>query len=421
MTATTLHAHIEGIGLLGPGFAQWVCGEAILAGRQPYVPQKTVLSSPALLPAAERRRSGAIVRLTLATGLEAVNAAGLDAATLPTVFSSSGGDGDTCHAICEMLASSDRRLSPTRFHNSVHNAAAGYWSIATGAMAPASVLSAHDASFGAGLLEAMAQVTVDGTRCVFIAGDTSYPEPLHSARPILDAFGIALVLAPQHGPQTRAAIQVELTGEAAETLDDPAFGAAAHRHSSGARVAAAARARTRRKPLRSAGLPRPHASGSDPFAMLMPDHDWIERHIPHQGSMCLLHQVEAWDAQHIRCRAHSHRDPGNPLRAHGRLGAVCGIEYAAQAMAVHGALLAAPGGGRARSGYLISVRGAQLHVPRLDDIAADLLVDATCMTRSDNHILYQFSVSAAGQPLLAGRAAVVLDADRLDPAQGESA
>jgi predicted hotdog family 3-hydroxylacyl-ACP dehydratase len=149
-----------------------------------------------------------------------------------------------------------------------------------------------------------------------------------------------------------------------------------------------------------------------------PDQAWIARHIPHQGRMCLLHQVDTWDAQHIRCSARSHRDADNPLRAHGRLGAVCGIEYAAQAMAVHGALLAPGGTAATRVGYLVSVRGARWHVPRLDDIAADLQVEAVCITRGENNILYQFSVSAGGRPLLAGRAAVVLNADALATAGG---
>jgi len=87
-----------------------------------------------------------------------------------------------------MLASDDRQISPTRFHNSVHNAAAGYWSIATGAMTSSSVLCAFDACFGAGLLEALTQVVVDDTRSVLLACDTAYPEPLHSVRPIPDAF-----------------------------------------------------------------------------------------------------------------------------------------------------------------------------------------------------------------------------------------
>ena len=143
------------------------------------------------------------------------------------------------------------------------------------------------------------------------------------------------------------------------------------------------------------------------------DHAWIARHIPHQGSMCLLDCVEAWDEQRIQCRATSHRASGNPLRANGRLGAACGIEYAAQAMAVHGALLAPPGGKGARVGYLVSVRGTRLLVPRLDDIAADLQVEAACLTRSENNILYQFNVSGAGVGLLEGRATVVVNADLL--------
>jgi len=219
----TLSAYIEGIGLLGPGLSGWPDSQAILGGQQPYQPRKSVLPSPALLPAAERRRSGAIVKLTLAAGLEAIAAAGLDAASLPSVFSSSSGDGENCHAICEMLASDDRQISPTRFHNSVHNAAAGYWSIATGAMTSSSVLSAFDASFGAGLLEALTQVAVDDTRAVLLACDTAYPEPLHSTRPIPDAFGIALVLAPQRNAKAMAKITVSLTNAGADPLDDAAL------------------------------------------------------------------------------------------------------------------------------------------------------------------------------------------------------
>ena len=136
--------------------------------------------------------------------------------------------------------------------------------------------------------------------------------------------------------------------------------------------------------------------------------------------MCLLDQVEAWDEQRIQCRANSHRTTDNPLRAHGRLGAACGIEYAAQAMAVHGALLAPPDSTCAEVGYLVSVRGAKLHVPRLDNIAADLLIEAACITRSKNNILYQFSIRAKEQLLLEGRAAIVLNAGALTPLSGDA-
>ena len=148
------------------------------------------------------------------------------------------------------------------------------------------------------------------------------------------------------------------------------------------------------------------------------DKDWISRHIPHQGSMCLLDHVVVWDQKHIECCASSHRAADNPLRTQGRLGAACGIEYAAQAMAVHGALLAPPDDACARVGFLVSVRGANLYAARLDDIAADLQIEANCISHSENNILYQFSVSATGRLLLDGRAAVVLNAESLIPISG---
>lgn len=218
-----LNAYIDGIGLLGPGLDNWPQAQAVLLGQQAYVPGKTVLPAPASLPPAERRRSGALVRLTLAVGLEAIAMAAQDATQLSSVFAASGGDGENCHAICEVLASDDRAISPTRFHNSTHNTAAGYWGIATGAMTSASVLSAFDASFGAGLLEALGQVVVDGRGTVLLAYDTPYPQPLHSARPISDAFGMALVLSPQASARSLAHIRVALSDAVAQPLQDAAL------------------------------------------------------------------------------------------------------------------------------------------------------------------------------------------------------
>ena len=144
----------------------------------------------------------------------------------------------------------------------------------------------------------------------------------------------------------------------------------------------------------------------------MLDRAWIAAHIPHQGDMCLLDALLEWSDALIVCRAVSHVDLANPLRAEGRLGAAAGIEYAAQAMAVHGALIAgddAP----PRQGYLTSVRSVALHVPRLDDVAGPLDVRAERLSGDGNHILYQFSLDHAGRCLVEGRAAVVLDAAAL--------
>jgi len=218
---TPVTGYIDGIGLIGPGLSDWLSGRAILALPASYQYQKAVLPVPATLPPAERRRCGPIVKLSLAVGYQAAAAAGLDVSVLPTVFSASGGDGGNCHEICAMLASSDRQISPTRFHNSVHNAAAGYWSIATGAMAPSSVLCAYDGSFGAGLLEALVQAVIDQVATLLIAGDSTYPEPLRTTRPIADEFGVGLVLAPQSSEKTLAKITVRQTSDPADLLEVP--------------------------------------------------------------------------------------------------------------------------------------------------------------------------------------------------------
>ncbi|HEX8756885.1 MAG TPA: hypothetical protein VF745_11140 [Steroidobacteraceae bacterium] len=141
------------------------------------------------------------------------------------------------------------------------------------------------------------------------------------------------------------------------------------------------------------------------------DHGWIETHIPHKGRMCLLHEVLSWDSARIRCRANSHRLADNPLRAHGRLGAACGVEYAAQAMAVHGAIVAAAEGTRARAGLLTSVRNLVLLVDRLDDLEADLIASAERLAGDEGSTLYEFTVTSAGRELLSGRAGIVFAAE----------
>ena len=127
--------------------------------------------------------------------------------------------------------------------------------------------------------------------------------------------------------------------------------------------------------------------------------------------MCLLDGVLEWDAQRVVCSASSHRDPGNPLRVGGELPTACGIEYGAQAMAVHGALLAADGAPLG-PGILASVRGVELLADRLDDVPGLLRVSAERLSGEQDHILYAFSIAAGDNELLRGRAAVVLDAPR---------
>ncbi len=192
-----MHVYVEGVGLCGPGFDGWPASLPILAGRHDYIPAPTRVPPGFLLPPNERRRTVQTVRLALAVGAEAFAAAGRDAAETATVFTSSGGDGETIHAILSALASPNRELSPTRFHHSVHNTPAGYWGIATGSRAPSSSLCCHDDSFAAGLLEATVQATIEQSAVALIAYDVHYPEPLNQVRPIGASFAVALVLTPK--------------------------------------------------------------------------------------------------------------------------------------------------------------------------------------------------------------------------------
>lgn len=135
----------------------------------------------------------------------------------------------------------------------------------------------------------------------------------------------------------------------------------------------------------------------------------IAKLIPHAGAMCLLDGVVQWGPAQIRCVSRTHRDLENPLRAGGQLPAVCGIEYAAQAMAVHGGL-AGVIGGKPKAGYLVSLRDVILRTSRLDDLAGDLIVDAEQLMGDQSRVIYQFTLQVGGVEVLSGRATVVLDA-----------
>jgi predicted hotdog family 3-hydroxylacyl-ACP dehydratase len=138
------------------------------------------------------------------------------------------------------------------------------------------------------------------------------------------------------------------------------------------------------------------------------DKQGIAARIPHAGTMCVLDGVIAWDSKMIVCEAVSHTDPGNPLRAGGGLPGIAGIEYAAQAMAMHGSLTG--GGGRPTAGYLASVRDVVCSVERLDLLQGALIITAELLIAEGKRVIYRFHLTCSGQPVLHGRAAVVIDA-----------
>ena len=145
------------------------------------------------------------------------------------------------------------------------------------------------------------------------------------------------------------------------------------------------------------------------------DRAGIAERIPHAGAMCLLGSLDGWDREHIVCSASSHRDPTHPLKTASGLLAPCAIEYAAQAMALHGALIGADAGSRATPGYLASARAVRLHRLRLDDLDGDLRIEARRGAGDARQILYTFAVSHAGEPVAEGRATVVLNTPLVGP------
>ncbi len=137
--------------------------------------------------------------------------------------------------------------------------------------------------------------------------------------------------------------------------------------------------------------------------------DAIARLVPHQGAMCLLEEVMAWDESAITCRASSHRDPANPLRSGIGLPAIMGVEYAAQAVAVHGSITS---NSESKKGYLAGLRDVVCSVEALDSESDDLVVGATRLAAESGRLLYDFRIVAGGRELLRGRLSVVLIDDQ---------
>jgi len=190
---TTLTASIEGIGYWSRGLPSWTAACAF-AGDGVEPADAPARPSPQLLAANERRRAPETVAVALDVALAACTAAGRDPASLPSVFASTHGDLSITDYMCSTLVSEPRSISPTRFHNSVHNAAAGYWTIGAGAMQAATAISAYDATFAQGLLEAMVQLSVDGGAVLLVGYDGYSVGPLARVSRSEGVLGAALVL-----------------------------------------------------------------------------------------------------------------------------------------------------------------------------------------------------------------------------------
>jgi hypothetical protein len=223
--------HLEAIGLMAPGLAGWESSRAVLAGQQPWQAAPLPAAIATLLPANERRRTTATVKLALQVAQEAMAATALtpnpsptgrgELLPTPTVLASSGGDSEVLDKICTALTEPDRAVSPTQFHHSVHNTPAGYWAIATGCVLPSLSLSAYDGSFATGLREAAALAWTEKIRVLLIAYDLPPPFPLAERRLIAAPFAVALLLNPAPTSERLALLRIQPgRSGAADQLED---------------------------------------------------------------------------------------------------------------------------------------------------------------------------------------------------------
>jgi hypothetical protein len=210
---------VEAIGFAAPGLENWLATRAVLRGEAAHTAAELSVYQPGLLPPNERRRAAPAVRLAFRIAEDAMGRSRFKPAELATVFASSEGDTSILHRLCTALAEPSRAVSPTDFHNSVHNAAAGYWSIAAGARPPSTSLSAFDASFCAGLVEAATLVHAERAPVLFASYDVVPPEPLRTERPIDIPVGVALVLTADAG----APLELSIASGEETMLEDVAL------------------------------------------------------------------------------------------------------------------------------------------------------------------------------------------------------
>jgi len=214
---STLRVYLEGVGLWSPQLGGFADLQQLLDGR-PYA-APGARPAAAVLPPNERRRAPESVLLAAEVAGQAVAMSGRDPASLACVFSSAHGDQQITDYMCATLAQAPQELSPTRFHNSVHNAPAGYWTIATGCHAPSTAVCAHRMSFGAGLLEAASQALADRRPVLLVCSDTAGSGALLEMTGCQESFGCALVLAPTWSAAAQA--RLDLTLEPASISTTP--------------------------------------------------------------------------------------------------------------------------------------------------------------------------------------------------------
>lgn len=206
-----MRAYVNGIGLFAPGLDRLAVCKSVLTGDESWEYKTLPKLVVSMLPSNERRRTTSLIKLALEVAKLAIDDADIETKNLASVFASSDGDLEIVHKLCEALSQSEKSVSPTQFHNSVHNAPAGYWAIAANTHMSASSVSAADSSFAVGLLESMTQVSITHTDVLLVSYDFPPPAPLDKKRDITMPFGLALLFSESPSVTTRACLDVDLT------------------------------------------------------------------------------------------------------------------------------------------------------------------------------------------------------------------
>ena len=214
--STTPTLYIEGPAFWSPTLPGWDAASAVFRGEAAPTDPPAKRPSPQVLAPAERRRAPDTVALSLEVAAAAIAASGRNAAELPCVFASAHGDLGINDYMCSTLAADPTLLSPIKFHNSVHNAAVGYWTIGTGCMASSNSLTAYEGTFAAGLLEAAAQCAADQRAVLLVGYDMPAVGALASVVTSRDLLAVALVIAPARTSRTVATLEWSLAAGAAE-------------------------------------------------------------------------------------------------------------------------------------------------------------------------------------------------------------
>jgi beta-ketoacyl synthase-like protein len=214
LLATPARLYVNGVALWAPRLPGWQRAREILAGREPAPVEPAPRPAPELLPPTERRRAPDTVSVALEAALAACRSANLDPASLPCVFTSMHGDLSITDYMCATMASTPALVSPTKFHNSVHNAAAGYWTIAAGCTRPYTALSAGEHSFGAGLLETCVQALAGGENILLVAYDIDARGPLAPVARSKHLLAAAVIVSPQRGATSIAQFDLQLNARA---------------------------------------------------------------------------------------------------------------------------------------------------------------------------------------------------------------